>query len=274
MDARSSRGTRRYYKNVPYMLPKDADESSRLDFQHYILRSILRGNHQTQISNPQLILDVGCGTGAWGHDMAREFKHTQVVGFDLEYVEKQDVPENYGFVQGNLLQGLPFQNEQFDLVYQRFLVNAIPTMIWPSVIQDIVRVATPGGWIELVEAGCDQFQPGGAACREMFEAYLRIAGMNNMNPYVIRELGNLLQQAGVTGVRSMVRRVPVGAWGGREGSLLARDMATGMMAMKDAFVRYLGYVPSQFDHLHQQVMTEWNEYHSEYAFYVFVGRKG
>jgi SAM-dependent methyltransferase len=189
-------------------------------------------------------------------------------------VKKQDVPGNYGFVQGNLLQGLPFQDEQFDLVYQRFLVNAIPTVLWPNVIQDLVRVTNPGGWIELVECGCDPFQPGGSACRSMFEGYLQVASMNNMNPYVIRELGKLLQQAGMTLVRSMARRVPIGTWGGREGGLLARDMATGTMAMKDAFVRYLKYVPSQFDHLHQQMISEWNEYRSEYVFYVFVARKG
>ena len=274
MDSRRPRETRRYHQNVPYMLPKDIEESHRLDFQHYILRSILRKNYQAKIANPRFILDVGCGTGAWGQDMAREFQQAQVVGLDLEQVEKQDVPHNYQFKAGNILQGLPFQDQQFDFVHQRFLMNAIPKASWPHVMQELVRVTHTGGWIELVETGCDPFQPGGAACQETFNGYLRIAAMNNMDPYSIHALGNLLQQARMPLVRSMTKRVPVGTWGGREGGLLAQDMATAIMAMKDAFVRLLGYAPDQFDALHQQMVREWNEHHSEYVFYFFVARKG
>jgi ubiquinone/menaquinone biosynthesis C-methylase UbiE len=273
MDSRSSRGTRRYHKSVPYMLPNDMAEVNRLDFQHYVLRSILRGNHQAPISDPAFILDVGCGTGAWGHDMAREFQSAYVLGLDLEYVEKQDVPENYHFGAANILQGIPYEDEQFDFVHQRFLVNAIPKTMWPGTIRELVRVTRKGGWIELVEAGCDPFVPGGEACQEMFESYVRLAKMNSMDVSVIRSLGMLLQQEGMTLVKSMTRKVPVGAWGGREGSLLARDMSTGTMAMRDAFIRFLDYAPSQFEHLHQQMVREWNEYQSEYIFYFFVARK-
>jgi ubiquinone/menaquinone biosynthesis C-methylase UbiE len=273
MDSRSSKGTRRYHKSVPYMLPNDMAEVNRLDFQHYVLRSILRGNYQAPISNPSAILDVGCGTGAWGHDMAREFQDAYVLGLDLEYVEKQDVPENYHFEAANILQGIPYEDEQFDFVHQRFLINAIPKTIWPGMIRELVRVTRPGGWIELVEVGCDPFVPGGDACQEIFESYVKLSKMNNMDVGIIRSLGMLLQQEGMTLMKSMTRRAPVGSWGGREGSLLARDMSTGIMALRDAFVRFLDYAPSQFEYLHQQVVREWNQHQSECVFYFFVARK-
>src|SRR5579859_7928219 len=50
---------------VPYMLPRDMEEISRLDFQHYILRHAFQGIYAPPIGEPSAILDVGTGTGRW-----------------------------------------------------------------------------------------------------------------------------------------------------------------------------------------------------------------
>ena len=46
-------------------MPRDLEETNRLDFQHYLLRQALQRNFVAPIGgDPRDILDVGTGTGA------------------------------------------------------------------------------------------------------------------------------------------------------------------------------------------------------------------
>jgi SAM-dependent methyltransferase len=97
---------RHYLEDQPYMLPKDLKEVNRLDFQHYVLRAILKSNYLAPIRQPRRILDVGCGTGQWAYELARGFPQAQVVGLDLEQAKNPiSPPPNYRFVAGDVLQG-------------------------------------------------------------------------------------------------------------------------------------------------------------------------
>jgi SAM-dependent methyltransferase len=114
---------RRHVTGVPYALPKDLAEVSRLDFQHYIYRNVLRGNFLVPLTDPTAILDVAAGTGIWGKEMAQQFPQARVVGLDLEDIKASGpIPANYQFVQGNLLDGLPFVANSFDFVHQRLIL--------------------------------------------------------------------------------------------------------------------------------------------------------
>src|SRR6185312_5850125 len=64
---------RTYLEQVPYLLPKDAQEDERLRFQHYALHHAF-GNHYLAPLSPETrtMLDVGCGTGVWALDMAQQ----------------------------------------------------------------------------------------------------------------------------------------------------------------------------------------------------------
>ena len=70
-------GKRRHLPQVPYLLPKDVLETQRLDFQFYLIRSILHGNHASPLrSDVASILDVGSGTGRWVMEMAHLSRST------------------------------------------------------------------------------------------------------------------------------------------------------------------------------------------------------
>ena len=76
----------RHLSQVHYLLPKDVLETQRLDFQFYLIRSILHGNHASPLrSDVASILDVGSGTGRWVMEMARTFPGAQVVGLDIDH---------------------------------------------------------------------------------------------------------------------------------------------------------------------------------------------
>ncbi len=142
---------------MPYLLPTDLAEVYRLDFQHYMLRYVLRGNYLAPIGQPFSVLDVGCGTGRWGAELARQFPQANVVGVDVVVTgaERPDAraarqgifPDNYAFVPGNVLERLPFDDRRFDFVHQRLLFAAIPRPRWPQVVAELARVTRPGaGW--------------------------------------------------------------------------------------------------------------------------------
>lgn len=44
-------------------------------------------------------------------------------------------------------------------------------------------------------------------------------------------------------------------------------------SFNDGFVAFLRYQPEQFEALLAEVVRDWEEYHSRYVFYGFVGQK-
>src|SRR5262245_56879619 len=134
-------GTRGTTGDAPYLLPHHANEPAeidRLDVQHYALQEQLGTNHLAPLEQPARILDVGCGTGLWAYELGAEFPSARVVGLDL-VPSKRPWPADYRFVRGNLLQGLPFADDRFDFVHQRFLMIGVPVRFWQVVVQDLVR---------------------------------------------------------------------------------------------------------------------------------------
>ncbi|HKD75026.1 MAG TPA: class I SAM-dependent methyltransferase, partial [Ktedonobacterales bacterium] len=123
---------RRMAANAPYMFPIDVEENSRLDLQHYLLRYVLRGNFVAPIRHPTSILDIGCGTGRWAAEMARQFPRAAVTGVDIvpptitsaSVVQGGISPPNCRFLEGDVTKGLPFATGSFDFVHMRLVVLA------------------------------------------------------------------------------------------------------------------------------------------------------
>jgi ubiquinone/menaquinone biosynthesis C-methylase UbiE len=143
---------RTYLPDAPYLLPKDAQEDQRLNFQHHVLYRTISNHYLAPIaSTTARILDVGTGTGIWLADMATLFPHAHLLGVDVSLGSlPHPLPPQCLFCQANILQGLPFPDEQFEYIHQRLLVAAIPSTRWPEAVRELVRVTRSGGWIELV----------------------------------------------------------------------------------------------------------------------------
>jgi SAM-dependent methyltransferase len=175
-------------RGIPYVWPRDLEEKNRLDFQHYVLRQAFKGNVLAPVGNSHEILDVGTGTGRWARAVAAVFPTANVIGLDLNTppVDEQAEaggeelrPPNYAFVPGNLLEGLPFADASYDYVHMRLLVLAMPHDRWPVVVNELIRVTHPGGWVESVEVIEDQ--QGGPAVDQIMgwvSAMLQLRGID------------------------------------------------------------------------------------------------
>src|SRR5579863_8782887 len=197
---------RRHRGDAPYLLPKDDKEMQRLDYQHFILRHVLQGNCFAPVHDllrrGGSVLDVGCGTGRWGCEIATTYPQAQVIGFDLEEAPRgASTPLNYRFCQGNLFDGLPFADHTFHYVHQRLLVAAVPRDRWPWVIGELRRVTQPGDWIELVEMG-NTFYHEGTATRRFLEWWIAIAASRGIDASQMSQLDSLLKYAGLHAVRA------------------------------------------------------------------------
>ncbi|HEU0026532.1 MAG TPA: class I SAM-dependent methyltransferase [Ktedonobacterales bacterium] len=226
---------RRYVADVPYLLPKDLGETNRLDFQHYMLRYALKGNYAAPLEDPRDILDVGSGTGRWGMDMAQQFSAARIVGMDVTPppVEANATPlpspANYSFVQGNVLERVPFPDDSFDFIHQRFLTLAVPTARWPGVVAELLRVTRPGGWVELVETA----PPMGAPAMDQLARWgIELTQRRGIDISLMARIGDLLRDGGATQVTARTVSIPVGKPNGRIGAMAAVDYLTALSAVR------------------------------------------
>ncbi|CAG8743139.1 8977_t:CDS:2, partial [Dentiscutata erythropus] len=147
---------RRYHnvKDAVYPLPNDEDEQDRQHLQHFLMRYLWQSNFSAPINHilakpGAKILDIGCGAGSWSFDMATTYPTSNVFGLDISpHQPTQIEPENFKYVKANVLEGIPFEDNIFDLVYQRFLSYAYTKDNWEYVMNEIVRVLKPGGFLE------------------------------------------------------------------------------------------------------------------------------
>lgn len=222
-------GNRRHLAGLPYDLPKDDQEISRLDFQHYVLRYAFKGNYLAPLADPRDILDVGCGSGRWGQEIAFVFPNANVIGVDVvpppadANPAESTRPPNYAFVPGNVLEGLPFADASFDYAHQRLLIGALPADQWPRVVAELRRVTRPGGWVELAE-GHIRIDGGGPALKNLGDWGYKLTSMRGIDPGMFQRIGPLLRDAGLANVQQHNLRLPVGRKYGRLGYLMEANM--------------------------------------------------
>ncbi|KAG1905449.1 uncharacterized protein F5891DRAFT_1009359 [Suillus fuscotomentosus] len=106
---------------------------------------------------PSTILDLGCGRGLWAIEAAKQWQGSIVVGFDIERMQpgfnvlEKSVSRRLRWVQGNLLEQLPFTTNQFDFVRMVRMGLHIPEDEWPSILAEIARILKPHGVLEIIE---------------------------------------------------------------------------------------------------------------------------
>lgn len=268
-------GGRRFMRGVPYILPSDGEELNRLDFQHYMLRYALRGNYAAPLRQPREILDVACGTGRWAAEMATLFPQANVVGLDLkappvESGATMQRPDNFTFLQGNMLEGLPFPDNSFDFVHQRLVIVALPTSQWVQQARELLRVTRPGGWVELVEGDLLPGGPGITTLNNLGEQMSLKRGMSFTNA---SRIDSYLEQAGARNVQRRMVNLPVGQKAGRLGAMAEADYQA-IYASVRAFLIAQGLISEeQYAQSLAQAQAELASGQLSWPFYIAYGQK-
>ncbi len=266
---------RTYLADTPYLLPKDAQEDRRLNFQHSVLYRTISNHYLAPISpDTKTILDVGTGTGIWPMEISAIFPQAHIIGVDVAFSSlPPTLPETCIFVQANILQGLPFPDQQFDYTHQRLLVAAIPAARWPTTVRELVRVTRSGGWIELLEIG-DTIQNAGPATKRLLTWMTGISKQFGFEMGVLHHLGDLLTEAGCQTVEAQDIPVPLGDWAGGPGQMMKIDVLHGYTALKGKYCEYSNTPAEVFDKMIDAAVAEWEKNRASYVFHAAYGRKG
>jgi demethylmenaquinone methyltransferase / 2-methoxy-6-polyprenyl-1,4-benzoquinol methylase len=157
-------------------------------------------------------LDICCGTGDLAFGMARRGAQVMALDFSAGMLEvaqqrmarqkgqgTEAATQNLGFVQGDA-ERLPFPDNSFDVVTVGYGLRNLAS--WETGLQEMVRVAKPGGRIIVLEFG----KPHNALWRGLYFGYLRLfvpllglvfCGSASAYAYILESLKHYPAQRGV-----------------------------------------------------------------------------
>ncbi len=115
---------------------------------------------QLALTDVRRVLDVACGPGGWVLQVAFHHRDMDVFGIDIshtmiEYARAQakvQFLENAHFEIMDVVKGLTFPDDTFDVVNARFMVGFLAREQWPLVVRELLRVTRPGGTIRLTDS--------------------------------------------------------------------------------------------------------------------------
>ncbi|KAF9647973.1 S-adenosyl-L-methionine-dependent methyltransferase [Thelephora ganbajun] len=107
---------------------------------------------------PEGVLDLGCGTGLWCIEAAKQWPRSTFVGVDIKKLQPDlarsghmDLASRIKWVHANFLNALPFASNIFDFVRIRYIGLAVPEDKWQDLLEEVHRVLKPGGLVEITE---------------------------------------------------------------------------------------------------------------------------
>jgi len=151
-------------QEIVYLIDTESSaEKARLMQQGRLLTKTMGGllPEQRDLARFHRVLDVACGPGEWALDLAFAYPEIEVIGIDIS-LQMIEVAREQARIQGieniqfhvmDATKPLEFPDSSFDLVNARAIVEIIPRTVWPTLMQECVRILQPGGIIRLTE--CD-----------------------------------------------------------------------------------------------------------------------
>ncbi|KAI8642546.1 S-adenosyl-L-methionine-dependent methyltransferase [Parasitella parasitica] len=196
-----------------YLLPNDSEEIDRLKRQHDLMKVTLDGLYSVplkrKLKHGITVLDGGCGPGGWSLDMAAKYKNSQFHGVDMfekQFPDEKDRLANTEFIEGNLVNKIPYPDNTFDYVYQRLLCMALTSQQWEDNLKEDLRVMKPGGYIELVEYDHSKMSGYGPTFAKQQDAIEKYQTSQGIPPFIATELVDRLKQAGFTNIKKRVKK--------------------------------------------------------------------
>ncbi|KAJ1565725.1 hypothetical protein HK096_011209 [Nowakowskiella sp. JEL0078] len=265
-------------ENSPYPLPADIEEQDRLEIQHLIIthcfgRLFTMPIHDILQKPGAKVLDIGCGPGSWTRDVANKYPRCEVHAVDMAKTLFDEVTtlQNTFFKQGNILEGLPYPDNYFDAVFQRYLILGIPKDKWSFAINEIRRVTKVGGYIECMEP-CPKSENLGPNALKLNEGSIQAINLRGIDTDIYWNLADHFKVAGLKVESEIPASFPIG-WGGKIGELNLLNAKMAYEGMKPFLIKAFGMSSQEFDKLSNDAMAEFSELKSYSNSISVVGQK-
>jgi ubiquinone/menaquinone biosynthesis C-methylase UbiE len=207
MNTNTSMNTNTDYNRTKYFMD-DPREAARLDakvdpdqFISDFLKPVLS-------SDPQRIVDVGCGAGAIISTLAKKYPQKEFIGVDIsgarirEAQKKTERLENIGFYEASIYQ-IPLESNSVDVVYTRFLLEYLKEPV--KAIAELSRITKPGGQIVLQDLDGQLLFQYPYQVPEIGKVFEVLAETTGFDPYIGRKLFAYSRQVGLSLVNMDIR---------------------------------------------------------------------
>jgi SAM-dependent methyltransferase len=273
----------------------DPEDAKLLDMQHSIIEYVLRRSYLSPVHEPRRVLDVGCGSGSWVKEFAIRHPKSTIAGFDLTAAFFcSDAPSNCSIDTGNLLHGkytrttaiivlsltchnvrlgMPYPSGRFNFVHQRLLWSAIPANYWEAHINELYRVTSQGGFLELSDTDM-QFHNVGDVGHRLNRIIIDCCASQGIDLSIVRRLDTLMRRAGLVDVQTRLVEFPASDWAGGSGRMVRTSLDRVLKDMAPIAVT-LGAVASE-EAFHQMLDAFWAEcdiYGTILYGYYFYGQR-
>ncbi|CAO3615454.1 unnamed protein product [Cunninghamella blakesleeana] len=174
-----------------------------------------------------------------------------------DYIQNLPIFDNLDFfVMDVRKKKLPFADNSFHFVMQRLSTSAYSVDQWDFVIQELVRVTEPGGYLQFIEIDYNSqgLGPQGQAWQEKLCDIMKKT--KGLDPYIAGNIDKLLERHGLTNVVKKQVSLPFGSWGLDIGILWQQNLEAFIAASAPAFAMALGVTPNECKEM-------WNGYKSE-----------
>ncbi|CAG8510702.1 6502_t:CDS:2 [Diversispora eburnea] len=220
------------FLSVTYPYFHDELEAIKMERQNVLYKEMWQGNFCAPVAEiletGGHVLDLGCGPGAYIVDCAKDYPLSTFMGIDISPMFNIiRSPPNVGFMEYNLLEGIPFPNFTFDYVHQRLLALAYTEEQWEDAIEEIVRVCKPGGWIELLEPDFI-INNAGPITKLYFDEFRSCMNSRGINTCMASRLPKLLETTNqISEIFVLEKQLPIGNYDlefGAEGAITVIDV--------------------------------------------------
>ena len=145
--------------------------------------------------------------------------------------------------------------------------------VTPAVIQELVRVTRPGGWVELAECGVPQ--DGGPGYTGLWQSWIDFLTKRNVDFTVGARTGQMLISGGLASVQQRALNFPMGDWGGRIGRASATDCLAVGKALRAGVIAQNIMTADRYDALYARAQQEFAQRQGRgiLPFYVAYGQK-
>ncbi|KAI8373812.1 S-adenosyl-L-methionine-dependent methyltransferase [Blakeslea trispora] len=202
-------------QTLTFITDTSQQDEERMNTHHFALKEMFGSNFLKTIENhvdfnssSTTTLDIGCGAGTWLMDMATEFPAAKFVGIDKETLFPQIIrPANVDFHEGDVRNGLPFEDNYFDFVQIRLFLLAFDMNEWDNCLKEVYRVLKPGGYIQwtepkLVDNGDEIVTEFSTRVRDMLLS-------KNQDPKIIEHQADMLKQHGFIPKEKSTKAIPL-----------------------------------------------------------------
>ncbi|CAG8555646.1 10712_t:CDS:2 [Ambispora gerdemannii] len=225
----------------------------KLKQQHQLFKRVWNGNYSAPVKmrlrgGAAKVLDVGCGTGTWVLEMAKEYPASAFTGIDLAPCD--------------VLDGLPFPDNTFDYIHMRRMISSFKEHEFQDkILPELVRVLRPGGWVEIMEIDNELVNGGSIAARlttalyDYLYTHEVIASISTLIPKYMESA------KGLSSPQILEKSCFLGKWAGKLGHLALEDVTKSYKSLRQPLSKDLNISTKEYDELVRQFSKELEQSH-------------